>query len=809
MLRRRPPERRARGAMQESLSDPIIGLAIAVGLVLLLATLLAGRRAQRVVAHPIAVLVGIASVSLVAGVSLFQLDPPALRVHLDPSTEPLLPRGDPAHEIYERAVREFGGDEIFVIAVEFDSDLFTRENLSLLQRVHREIARLDGVRRVQSLTEAVTFRYEAQEDWLDVGPLMDDVPETPAALAALRARAMSDPLLRRNLISQDGRAAGIAVRFREMDDRAFIASKLDERIGALLDAAARPGVHFHVAGRPHVKASVYRGMVRDLSVLIPLAIVVLAGLLAFATGTRRGVVLPLANVLLATLWTFGAIAASGRPLTILSTMLAPLLIAIGSVYGVHLLARFDEERRGPGEAPELAERTLRHVWLPIVISGATTQIGFMSLLAGDVPAVVELGAFATLGVGCVTFLSATGLPAALALLPARREVSALPAWLARWSERFSLELGRALEAIAATSVRHNERMLIGAALFGALGAYAIPRIVVDTDYLSFFHEDAPIRQDFASVDRLLAGAIPIYVVLRGEGEGAFREPEALHAIERLQARIDAIPNVSRTASIVDTLRVMNRAIEKDDPAEERIPDSRAAVMEMLQLAPKDEMARFTNPTQSEVNLVIRTGVVGSAAVRDLVAHVNAALREELPAGIHGEVTGNVILLARSADGIAGSQLQSIALASGSILVLVAVSLGSLRLGILALIPNLLPVMLFFGLLGFGAAPLSLPTSLIASTSLGISIDDTVHYLVRYRKERSGGLSPEAAALVASRRVGEPMVVTAGMLAIGFLVIALSEFATLREFGALSAATMVICLVGDVLLLPALVTRLRA
>lgn len=795
--------------MQESLSDPVIGFTIVVGLLLLAATVVAGRHARRIAAHPVAVLVAVACVSLAACVALFQLDPPALRVHLDPSTESLLPRGDPARGIYEQAVREFGGDEIYVIAVEFDRDLFTHDNLLLLQRMHREIARLEGVRRVQSLTHATTFRYEADEDWLDVGPLMDDVPETPPALAELRDRAMGDPLLQRNLISPDGHAAGIAVRFREMSDREFIASQIDERIDALLASFATPGVRFHVAGRPHVKAAVYRGMVRDLSVLIPLAIGVLAVLLAFATGTRRGVVLPLTNVLLATLWTFGAIAASGRPLTILSTMLAPLLIAVGSVYGVHLLARFDEERRGEGDAQELAARTLQHVWLPMFVSGATTQIGFLALLAGDVPAVVELGAFATLGVGCITLLSATGMTAALALLPARREVSALPAWLARWSERFSLELGDALAALAAVSVRQSGRILVGAVVLGAFAAYAIPRIVVDTDYLSFFHEDSPIRQDFESVDRLLAGAIPIYVVLRGEGEGAFREPAALHALERLQTRIDAIPDVSRTASLADTLRVMNRAIEKDDPAEERIPESRAAVMEMLQLAPKDEMARFTDPTQSAVNLVIRTGVVGSAAVRHLVAHVRAALDEELPAGITGEITGNVILLARSADGIAGSQLQSIVLAAGSILVLVAASLGSLRLGVLAMIPNLLPVLLFFGLLGLGAAPLSLPTSLIASTALGISTDDTVHYLVRYRKERAAGLSAEAAALVASRRVGEPMVVTATMLAIGFLVIALSEFATLREFGALSAATMAICLSGDVLLLPALVTRLKA
>lgn len=794
--------------MLHALGDPAVGLPLAAGVALLATTFAIGRRARLVVDRPRLVLAVVALVSVAALASLVRVAPLGLAIELDPSTEPLLPRGDPARAVYERAVREFGGDEIFVIALDFEQGAFERENLALLAALHRDIARLPGVRRVQSLADTVSFRYEPDEDWVDVGRLMDEVPDTPQALAALRERALSDPLLRRNLVSADGRGAGIAVRFREMTDKEFIASGLDERIGALVEAAARPGVRTHVAGRPHAKATVYRGMVRDLSVLIPLAVGVLAVVLAFALGTRRGVVLPLGNVLLAVLWTFGAMALLGRPLTILSCMLAPLLIAVGSVYGVHLLARFDEERREPGDAPALAARTLSHVWLPVFVSGATTQIGFASLLANEVPAIVDLGAFATFGIGCVTLLTATALPAALALLPPRREVPALPAWLARGSERFSLALAGALGALAARSTRRSGRFLAGALALGALGALAIPRIAVDTDYLSFFDEDAPVRRDFAAVDRLLAGAIPIYVVLRGGGEGAFREPEALRVLERLQARVDALPNVSRTASLADTLRVMNRAVERDDPAEERIPDSRAAVSELVQLAPKDETARFATVGQGAVNLVLRTGVVGSAAVRELVAHVDAALRDVVPDGVGAEITGNAILLARSADGIASSQAQSVALASLSIFALVAAALGSLRLGLLAMIPNLLPVLLYFGLLGFGAAPLSLPTSLIATTALGISIDDTVHYLVRYRKERRAGRSPEEAALVTSRRVGEPMAVTAGMLAAGFLVIALSDFATLREFGVLSAATMAICLVSDVLLLPALVVRSR-
>ena len=144
---------------------------------------------------------------------------------------------------------------------------------------------------------------------------------------------------------------------------------------------------------------------------------------------------------------------------------------------------------------------------------------------------------------------------------------------------------------------------------------------------------------------------------------------------------------------------MNRAIENGDPAAERIPDDRGAVTELFQLAPKDEMARFTNVNQSRANLVIRTGAVGSASVRELVARLQALLREVLPAGIRGETTGNAILLARSADGIAGGQLQAVAAAATVIFVLVALALRSWKLGVIAMIPNLLPVAMFFATAG--------------------------------------------------------------------------------------------------------------
>ena len=161
-----------------------------------------------------------------------------------------------------------------------------------------------------------------------------------------------------------------------------------------------------------------------------------------------------------------------------------------------------------------------------------------------------------------------------------------------------------------------------------------------------------------------------------------------------------------------------------------------------------------------------------------------------------------------ADGIAKGQPVSVAIAAISIFLLVSVGLRSVGIGAVAMVPNLVPVLVYFGLLGLGAAPLSLPTSLIGCMALGIAIDDTFHYVVRYRAERRRGAEPADASRLATRFVGRPIAITSVVLSLGFLMVTFSDFATLQEFGLLSAATMGICLLTDVVLLPAILDRAK-
>jgi len=768
---------------------------------LLVAWLFAMLRPGFVVGRSRVVLAVVALPTLLALAALVDLDPLALRIHIDPSTERLLPAGDPGHEHYQRAVRDFGDDEVYVIAMECEGGVFDTRHLATLRRIGHEIARLPGVTGVASLVEVTSFRWVPEEEWIEVRPFVEEIPESAEALAELRRRALENPLFRRTLVSEDGRTAALNVSFRTMDDAAFIASGADDAIAAILAEASEPGRRFHVAGRPHVKARVYALMLRDLAALIPAGLLALAAVLYALTGTARGVALPLATVILATLWTFGAMAFLGRPLTVLTTLLAPVLIAVGSVYGVHVLAHWEEHRRGEADPVAAARACLEGVRLPVTIAGLTTAFGFAALGISDVPAVRELGALSGLGVASVTVLSLSFVPAWLAQ-PGRRERSARTARFAAW-------LDARLEVLGAGVASRPGRVLLAWCVLTALALTLLPRIVVDTDFLSFFSRSAPVRRDFEAVNRLLAGAVPIYVTLDGARPGAFREPEALAGLETLQARLGALPATSHAASFVDTLKRLNRAFAAGDPAAERIPDHRSGVMELLFLVPKGELGRFVNLDHSRANVVVRTGEVGSAAVRDLVKDVETALATTpLPGVVNHAVTGNTVLIARSADAVAEAQPRTVGAAALAIFLVVAVTFRSARLGVLVMLPNLVPVAIFFGLLGAGFAPLSLPTSLIGAISLGIAIDGTVHFVVRYRRERDAGASAEAAAVAATRAVGRPISIATAMLCVGFAVVAFSSFATLRQFGGLACATMAICMASDLVLLPALLVRFR-
>lgn len=776
----------------------------AIGIVLIAVGLgTAGLRPAWIVRHAGVVVGVLGLLSVAALVALVDVRVPTLRIAIDPSEEPMLPAAAPTRPIYAEAIRNFGDDDLFVIAMH-TRRVFTADNLLTLRRIGNEIRRLPGVRGAESVVETTAYKYDARADVVDVGMLIDEIPESPIRLASLRVRATMDRIFPKTIISRNATTAAINVSFRTMTDGEFVEAELDEKIRAIVDTEANPDREFFVTGRKHIKARAYRLMVRDLVQLIPLAVIVGAAVGWIVSGSLRAAVVPVGASLMATLWVFGALAYQARPLNLITIVLGPMLICVGSVYGVHVMARFDAFLAEYRDRQRAALECLRYTFTPVLIAGLTTCIGFSALLISDTPAIAELGGLSVLGVMATTLISVTGIPALLSRLPARSPGDAGESVVMR---RLLVPL---LDRTAAFTTRRPRAAVLawGVLVIGAV--VMIPRTVVDTDYLTFFDRQSPERRDFAAISDLIVGAVPIYVTLASPTGGAFREPGHLRAVERLQQRIDALPGVSATLSVVDLVEVLNRVVEKGDPQAERIPDTRGEVADILFLIPKNKLRRFANADHSRVNIVVRTGTSGSAAILALERRLHEAVAAtDLPPDVTVEVTGNAIVVNNAADGVARDQVTSVGVAAIAIFLLITAVFRSARLGMLAMIPNIVPVLMFFGLLGAGVAVLSLPTSLIGCIALGIAIDDTAHFLVAYRTRRRGGASPEDAATYCIRTLGRPIVTTSLMLIGGFLVLYFSKFATLREFGYLSSITMLICLAADLVLLPALLLRARA
>ncbi len=323
-----------------------------------------------------------------------------------------------------------------------------------------------------------------------------------------------------------------------MSDDEFVKLDLDVRVRAILDAATRPGVQFYVTGRPHIRAQAHFLLIHDMVRLIPIAVLVATIALWLMTGSLRGTFVPLIANLIATFWSFGAMALVGSDLNLITLVLGPVMITVGGVYGVHTLARYEVIAAQSANAREAAFDSLRHTAAPVLISGMTTMIGFAALLINEIPATSELGGFCVFGVASIMVITLTGVPALLALLPLQASDDsgrALYAAQTRLAEAVRRWMEGGLAVLGRWQIRHARAVVVFWLCVGMLAVAMMPRIVTDTDFITFFRKDSEVRRDFDAVNRLLTGAVPIYVVLQGEREGTFREPDALRSVERLQA----------------------------------------------------------------------------------------------------------------------------------------------------------------------------------------------------------------------------------------------------------------------------------
>jgi predicted RND superfamily exporter protein len=738
---------------------------------------------------------------LISALALVQMVDPRTgtpRLLLDPSVDSMLPEGDAGRLYLDRVKTLFESGESILIAYATD-DVFTQDHLARIKLVTERIEEQAEVRYAASLSTALNIRNESGS--LSVEPFYDEVPEDVEALSDLRTRALGDPIVSGNLISRDGRIAVIAIDLLDFPEQELLASGIDDRIRAIAEGE-RGDAKLFMAGGAHVKAETSRLMFEDVFEVLPFSVLAMAIIAFLSFRTLRGVFVPTLTVLVSSIWTMGFVATFYGILNPVTVAAPPVLIVVGFAYSVHVLSAYYAELRGIPEGQWTSEgaarAALEAVALPVCFTGITTAAGFLSLMLSPITAIKQFGAFCGVGVLTTTIVSLTLAPALLAMLALPRRLS---------QKHRSEGFDRFLTKLAAFDLRRRRSILLVWALISGLALMGITHIEVGTDMVGNFRDDNPVRMDFEAINEELGGANAFQVVIEGVNIDDLKEPHNLSVIESLQGWLDRQPEVGGTTSLVDYIKLMHQGFRDGDDRFHTIPDSRNLVSQLLVLGENEELDRFVDTDYIAANVVVRTSAIDSADLMSLVNRLESYL-EEMPRNLEARVTGNSVLVSRTMDQIAIGQALSLGAALLIIYAILALLFTSFRLGFWALLPNAIPVLVYFGVLGWTGVTLNVVTGLVACLVLGIAVDDTIHLLVHFNQAAKRRANEEKGISEALRLVGRPVTYTTIALCVGFLVLTASNMKSQNEFGALAALILAVAWINDLTFTPAMAVRMR-
>jgi predicted RND superfamily exporter protein len=750
----------------------------------------------------------------------------------DTSPEAMLHESDPFRLEYNAFRDQFGRDEIIVIAVEAP-DLFCADFLEKLKAIHHDLENeVPYLKEVSSLINA--RRTYGNEDVLLVEELLEDWPQKPVDLAALREFVLGNPLYLNNLISEDGGLTAILIETQAsiggVRDHDPLLSRFDDDAPG---AAQTPVERHYLAGQEGaevlraVRTVVDRYRSHDFTLLLSggplivdafdaaamkgmklasiLAIVTVIAVLTLFFRRVSGVILPVIIVVAAVLSTLGVMAHIRVPLTMTTNLIAALLIAVGVADSVHVLAIFYRRLEQGSSKEDSIAYALRHSGLAIVLTSLTTAVGFLSFSFAELSSIAELGLYSAAGVMLALLYTVVILPSVLAIIPIRPDVA---------SRKGSPFVDHVLLSFARFSTAYPREILGLSLVVFVMSFVFVLDLTFSHDPISGFPEDATIRTDLSRIDEALKGIAALEVVVDTKHENGIHDPALLRRMEGLARDMAAIDSsnvsVGKIFSINHILKETNQALHGNNPAHYAIPEDQETVAQELllfEISGSDDLERLVDSQFSKTRITIKTPFVDAVVYREFMKGIEERLHRAFEGGPEVTVTGGMALMARAIPKALRSMAISYVTAAVAISIMMILFVGGVKLGLVSMIPNFLPILLVMGIMGLSGVPLDMTTILIGSIAIGLVVDDTVHFFYNFR--RYYDLTGDASKAVRESLLGtgRAMLITSVILGTMFLCNLSAPLSHFHRFGIFCALTVAFALLADFVLAPALLILL--
>lgn len=718
------------------------------------------------------------------------------KLTVDPSLESWIVKDDPSLLYYREFKKIFGNDEILVVSYSVDN-LFSFEELKFLKEITEEMGKIKDVEEVISLTNALKVR--GQNGAINISQLIDKIPENTEELNKLKDEIINDELYVGNLVSLKGDTVAIVLRIADRDDNLMRQRIMDSIRKMFRDHAGNK--EFHVAGIPAMKVHITESAFRDLKIFLPLTMLVTVIVLYYIFGTLRSIFIPMTAGVLAMLWVFGILQLFGRNINIVTPIIIPMSFIYGTSISIHILSTLVEAGNKEDWHRTLVQ-SLAKVAIPCFMTSFTTVIGFASNGVSKVLPIREAGLLTALAIMLTYIFSFTIIPI---LLSTRLGIHGGGA--AQEGEGYSI-IDRILPWIGRTTLRYKKSIIFIFLLISVIATYGITEIVVETDMLRFFKKSNPLRQAYEFVESRIGGYNPLEVVFEGEPE-MLKSPEVLKGIDSFIREVLRIPKVEKAIAITEYIKAENQAFNDGKKDEFRIPDSRGLISNYLFLLEgQEEINSLVTPDYSTARVSIRLHSMSSTELIKTIEKVKSVLNKNLPAGCKGTVTGSAILYANMVNDIVLAQVESLLIAFFCIFIMMAINLRSIKVGFLSMLPNIFPILVNLGIMGFFGITLNISTAMVSAIAIGIAVDDTIHFIYRLWVEVHKDGDYEKAAYRAVTTVGRPMVFTSAVITAGYIIICLSSFMPNLYAGMLTAITMVVALLADLFLTPVIFTLFK-
>lgn len=725
-------------------------------------------------------------------------------LQLDNSNEQWLVEGDRTLEQMEKFKHLFGNDD-FVFVLYDAGEFFRAEPIRRLGALADALE--ERVPHLLDMTWLGNAEYiEGRAESVDVEDLMAELPETPAALAQVRSRALAEPSYLDNLISRDGRTAGVVLEMDVYpDDHVDPRKDVAPAVRAILAEPEHADLPLVAVGGPLLDYDLDVIAAREAQRLGLYCLGVQVLILFWVGRGLRGVIVPLTVVVLGVVWTFGVIAVAGYKLNFSIIMVPVLLICVGIGDSMHLIAELNDQRRrgfGPRDA---VRRAMSLVGWPCVLTSVTTSLGFLSFLAAGLKPFREMGIYAAIGVALALALS-------LAVVPVLYSWGGAGAKPGRAGAPVRGDVFDRLLRGVARLVAARPRTL--AAVFAGLlvASFAgVSRIVVETNPVQMFDEGVPAREAFEYVDANMGGSMSVELMLDSGRPDGVLEPDFLRRMDAFERAVGEHELATKTTSVLDIFRQMRRAFNENRPEYYDVPATRAEASQYLlvyEMSGGEERQKLVPSTNDVARLTVRTRALGTRDVGRLMGDIREQAARHLGDAATVEFTGMMSWASSMAELVATGQRQSFTAAFASITLLMMLVLRSLRLGVISMIPNVFPVLVTLGFLGLVGEPLDMMMMGFSAIIIGVAVDDTIHFFVRYRREFERLGRYELALEATLTSVGRPILFTTLTLTLGFAVLGASVMKGLYSFGVLSGFAFAWALLADFLFAPALLLLLR-